>query len=210
MSTTHPNATHGMTDSPEYRSWCSMKARCCNSQNPSYPRYGGRGIKVCQRWLDSFSDFLADMGKKPTPKHTIDRFPDNNGNYEPGNCRWATAQEQSRNRRSNRVIEFGGVSRTVAEWADVLGVGYFTLARRIERKGYEVALSLPKPPDAKRGQGRRLGSDSHRATITESDVLTIRWRVANGEKLKAVAADYGLSESGVWRIVHRLTWRHVA
>lgn len=206
----HPNATHGLTESPEYRSWCSMKARCCNPRNPSYARYGGRGITVCPRWLDSFENFLADVGNRPGPKYTIDRFPNNDGNYEPGNVRWATAQEQSRNRRSNRVIEFGGASRTVAEWADVLGVRYFTLVQRIKRNGYEVALALPKPPVANLGKGHRMGSDSPHATINESDVPIIRQRVATGEELKAVGVDYGLSASGVWRIVHRITWKHVA
>lgn len=84
-------------ESPEYRSWSSMRKRCSQSSNASYTRYGGKGIKVCARW-DAFEDFLADMGTKPTPKHTIDRR-DSDGNYEPGNCRWATSKEQSANRR---------------------------------------------------------------------------------------------------------------
>lgn len=84
--------------SAEYRTWEAMKARCGNPNHVGYPRYGGRGISVCDRWSGSFSVFLADMGRKPTPKHSIDRI-DVNGDYEPANCRWATAKEQSANKR---------------------------------------------------------------------------------------------------------------
>lgn len=89
-------------DSPEYHSWRSMRSRCLNSNETEYKRYGGVGISVCQRW-DTFKNFLADMGTRPSGT-TLDRFPDPNGNYEPGNCRWATFSEQRRNRRE-RMLE---------------------------------------------------------------------------------------------------------
>jgi len=89
---------HAAPQSPEYVSWCRMIQRCTYPKASSYHRYGGRGIVVCERWSKSFEDFLADMGPKPTPKHTIDRWPNKRGNYEPGNCRWATAKEQAQNR----------------------------------------------------------------------------------------------------------------
>lgn len=94
--TTH-GCARGSGLSPEYRIWRSMKNRCCNSNVRHYVRYGGRGISVCDRWM-KFEDFLADMGPRPTPGHSIDRI-DNDGNYEPGNCRWATAKEQRANQR---------------------------------------------------------------------------------------------------------------
>lgn len=101
------NETHGHTTnkvvSPEYRAWINMKTRCYNVNSPDYSNYGGRGIYVCDRWLNSFKNFLSDMGKRPTSKHSLDRFPNNaTGVYEPSNCRWATAQEQSDNKRPRK------------------------------------------------------------------------------------------------------------
>lgn len=99
------NIKHGDTAggviAPEYTSWVCMILRCTDVKNHNYPNYGGRGISVCDRWQSEYSAFLADMGRKPTSKHSIDRV-NNNGNYEPGNCRWATMVEQCANRRPRR------------------------------------------------------------------------------------------------------------
>lgn len=106
-----------------------MLARCNNTNDPDY---GGRGIDVCDRWKESFNNFLDDMGERPDGT-TIDRFPDQDGNYEPGNCRWATPIEQGRNTRRNRIVEFCGRGMTLAEAAEIAGVEYSTAWRRLDR-----------------------------------------------------------------------------
>lgn len=95
--------THGMRRTPEYSTWCAMKARCFNPKSAHYSYYGGRGISICDEWKYSFETFFAYVGQKPTPRHSIDRFPDSNGNYEPGNVRWATVAEQSVNKRQRHT-----------------------------------------------------------------------------------------------------------
>jgi hypothetical protein len=105
---------------PEYKPWESMRARCNNPNRPCYDRYGGRGIKVCERWND-FSNFLEDVGPRPSPQHSLDRYPNVNGNYEPGNVRWATPKEQARNRRNNHFLTFNEETHTIAEWEEIKG-----------------------------------------------------------------------------------------
>jgi hypothetical protein len=103
-----PARTHGMTETPEYKSWSGMKSRCLNPSNKKYPEYGGRGIAVCQRWIDSFEAFFEDMGVKPGAQYSIGRK-ENDGNYEPDNCGWETPKQQANNRRRaklNRTEEY--------------------------------------------------------------------------------------------------------
>jgi hypothetical protein len=125
--------THGSRHTPEYRSWRAMKDRCLRPGATGYDRYGGRGITICERWLNSFQNFLADMGPQPEGDYSLDRHPDNNGHYEPGNCRWATGVEQSNNRRKAKprlLIEFNGESLTPGEWAKRLGIQVGTIYSR--------------------------------------------------------------------------------
>ncbi len=130
MNTTHGCAPRRGT-TPEYKTWASMKARCSNRGNTVYEFYGGRGIKVCERWVNSFENFLADMGSKPSPKNSIDRI-NSDGNYEPGNCKWSTDAEQNRNRRSNRNFTVDGETMCMTDWAKRLSIPYKTLWMRIE------------------------------------------------------------------------------
>lgn len=131
---------HGDAAAPEYKLRARMIQRCHSPQNSSFERYGGRGITVCKRWRDSYSAFLADVGRKPSREHSLDRI-DNNGNYEPGNVRWATRKEQMRNTRANRRLTFNGRTLTCAEWAEVLGINTKTLSGRLHR-GWSVAATL--------------------------------------------------------------------
>lgn len=124
------NRIHGMTTTRVYQVWKRMLSRCTNSNLKDYVNYGGRGIKVCERWRGSFENFCADMGEPPSDKHSIDRI-DNNGNYEPDNCRWATQIEQRNNTRANRFITYRGETRTLAEWARHSGITQPTLKKRL-------------------------------------------------------------------------------
>lgn len=133
---THGESRRGQR-TKEYEAWAQMLDRC-----KSHPRYAGRGIEVCERW-QTYQYFLEDMGRAPTPQHSIDRI-DNNGNYKPGNCRWATDKEQSNNRRTNRRLTWNGTTRTVAEWADEVGMNADTLKHRI-RKGWPIERALTEP-----------------------------------------------------------------
>ena len=119
--------THGLRNSTEFNIWCGMRQRCQNTKVPCYYRYGGRGISVCARW-EKFENFLADMGRRPSGA-SLERI-DNDGNYEPSNCRWATVTEQARNRRNSRVITHEGRTQTLVAWAEELGLSASTLQRR--------------------------------------------------------------------------------
>ena len=131
--------THGCSQSSTYGSWAAMKCRCTNANHVAYKHYGGRGISVCPRWLDSFENFLADLGERPVG-FTLDRInPD--GNYEPGNCRWVVPEIQGNNRRSNHLLTCDGVSLTLSEWSDVTGIKSTTLRERI-RRGWSVERAL--------------------------------------------------------------------
>lgn len=138
------SSSHKSTGSPEYVAWSHMRQRCTNKNSADYADYGGRGVKVCDSWMHSFTQFLSDMGVKPSPKHSIDRI-DVNGDYDPANCRWATSNEQARNKRSSRVICAFGETKSIHEWAEEIGVTALAIWKRLERGMHpEAALRLPK------------------------------------------------------------------
>jgi hypothetical protein len=124
--------THGKSYSQIHNAWCAIKTRCNNTKNPNYQRYGGRGIKVCKEWAESFEKFAADVGEPPSRKHSIERI-DNQGNYEPGNCRWATKTEQARNRRTSHFIVINGEKHCLSEWLEIKGLNKSTFEGRIRR-----------------------------------------------------------------------------
>lgn len=132
--------THGESrTSPEYRTWCSMKRRCTNPSTKNFRHYGGRGITVCQRWMDSYEVFLSDMGRRPSPKHTLDRI-DNNKGYSPDNCRWATYKEQALNKSTTRRIN----GKSVQELSLESGISVKCLQLRLHR-GWSIERATTQP-----------------------------------------------------------------
>ena len=163
----HSNRTH-TSASPTYRTWNSMLQRCLNPRHPKYSRYGAAGITVCDRWK-SFENFLADMGERPSAK-TIDRYPNRTGNYEPGNCRWATASEQQRNIKSNHLITFGGKTQCLADWSRETGLDASVIRFRLrQRWPLHHVLTVPTnfgnrimPEPSRRGKSRAVAAQPAR------------------------------------------------
>lgn len=133
------NLKHGMTKTRTYKVWCDMRERCRNASRDDWKNYGGRGIQVCTQWNESFEAFFADMGEC-LPGTQLDRI-DNEGNYEPGNCRWATREVQANNRRTNRLLTVAGRTQTLTEWGHEIGVAPDTIAMRIKR-GWDIERAV--------------------------------------------------------------------
>lgn len=135
------NRTHGITHRPTWNTWTGMIQRCHREWHQAWKNYGGRGIKVCERWR-VFANFYADMGERPDGM-TLDRI-DNNGDYEPGNCRWATAREQANNRVDCHLLTYQGRTMNVAQWAVAVGIPHRTLRGRL-RRGWSIERMLETP-----------------------------------------------------------------
>lgn len=140
--------SHGKSDTPTYKIWHSMVERCRNPNDQSYKGYGGRGITVCDRWK-SFQNFLDDMGEKP-PGLSLDRI-DNNGDYSPENCRWATALTQASNRRTNVVLSYNGISQSIAAWARDTGLTKSCILHRL-KSGWTIEQTLTISPSRANNQ----------------------------------------------------------
>lgn len=140
------NATHGMKRTPEYRSWIAMKTRCLNKHAGNYQDYGGRGISIFPEWIVSFEAFFAHMGPKPSQDMSIERI-DVNGNYEPGNVKWGTLEEQNNNRRDNRRMTAFGETMTISQWARRFGLKSHIIYQRLNR-GWSIEQTLKTPVKA--------------------------------------------------------------
>lgn len=136
-------ATAGGRPPREYYIWQNMRSRCRNPRNQVYAYYGGRGITICDRWFDSFEAFMADMGPRPSRKHSVERN-DNDGPYSPENCRWATKKEQARNTRKTRIIWVRGEPRVLAEIAETTGICEAAIRNRVERGWPSHLIDAPK------------------------------------------------------------------
>lgn len=157
---TRIKSTHGMSKSREHLIWRGMHGRCSCKTSGAYQYYGERGVVVCERWTgeDGFVNFLSDMGRCPSQRHSIDRI-DVNGNYEPGNCRWATNSEQAANKRDTVLLTANGETLCLTEWARRLGCRQSTIYGRIER-GWGVEDAVTRPPKQfKTTPGRKVNRE---------------------------------------------------
>jgi hypothetical protein len=176
--------THGLSKAPEYKVWQGMKQRCRNPRNGRYPEYGGRGITLCERW-DSFEVFWEDMGPRPSPDHSIDRI-DTNGNYEPGNCRWATRSEQQTNKRYYPAAH---LPKGNAHWTRI----YTLKAQQIGRANIAVMR----------------GEANGRARLTAQQVGVIKARIVSGVSDVVIAREFSVRPGAIWFIRAGKHWKHV-
>lgn len=140
-----PATTHGGSGTYTYTSWVAMKRRCIDTKAKDYPLYGGRGISICSRWLQSYANFLEDMGERSIGM-TLDRI-NSNGNYCKENCRWATRRTQGNNTSRNHVLTYRDTTHTLAEWSKITGIAYTTLRARINLLKWSTAKALEKEND---------------------------------------------------------------
>ncbi len=197
--TLHGQAKRGKA-TPLYLAWQSMLGRCENPGRHNYARYGGRGIRVCERWRASFEAFEADVGPHPGEGYSLDRFPDNNGHYEPGNVRWATRTEQQRNRDVSVFLERDGVRLNIMEWAERLGLEA-ALIRSRKAHGCSDAEAL-RP-----NEGIARGEKNPSAKLTADDVAALRSAAADGASIRALSARFGVCRSSVRNILAGRSWR---
>lgn len=198
---------HGLSYTPEYRAWQMMRLRCTNPENAAYADYGGRGIAVCERWLASPAHFIADMGPKPSKLHELDRA-DNDKGYTCGhcddcvakgataNCRWVTRKVNDRNRRSSRMVEFRGETRTLVEWCEILSLPYEPMAHRVG-SGWTPERAFTEPVRPKKQDGRTC-------KISAETIQRVRDGHGAGASLAAIARETGVSKSQVSRLVRWL------
>jgi hypothetical protein len=140
----HLNKTHGLTGTPEHRIWKAMKARCNNPNTVNYARYGGMGVRVCKEWDESFETFLAAVGPRPSPAHSLEREKNELG-YEPGNVRWATSAEQNRNTRRNVWVTHNDRTQILKDWCTELGIVSYKLASERIIGGWDKVAAITTP-----------------------------------------------------------------
>ncbi len=185
------NASHGMAGTAIYLVWRGMIDRCNNQKSKSYASYGGRGISVCQEWMASFERFLSDMGERPVGA-SIERI-NNDGNYCPDNCRWASRSEQATNKRNNVHIEVDGERLTISQWAERIGCSPSAITSRI-KSGMSlrdaVTTPIPERPNAK---------------LTQDDAICIR-RSYPSKPCTQLAREFGVSKKTILNVIHRKTF----
>jgi hypothetical protein len=200
------NKKHGKTKSVEYAIWNSMKMRCNNLNNDSYDYYGGRGIKVCERWANSFENFYEDMGKRPEGM-SIDRI-DVNADYCPENCRWATVEEQSRNKRDNVYIEYKGERKILSDWAKELNMSVPALSNRLNKYGYTIEEAFNTKINGSKSS-KLSGEKNPMSKLNIENVKEIKILLMQGEKILNLAKKYDVSITAISNIKNGKRWNNV-
>lgn len=201
-----------VTHHPLYILWVGMIQRCENVNNSHYKYYGGRGIKVCPRWRNSFTDFLEDVGERPSPRHTLDRYPNVDGDYSKDNFRWATYDEQSRNKRSNRYITWRGETLILKDWATRFGVHISTLAESIKKYGEEDAFRFAEMRlvRGRRRRGIHRGHVVNTSKLTEQQAREIKSILALGVSsygsILELARRFNVSDTAIRLIRNGKNW----
>ncbi|HVI40923.1 MAG TPA: hypothetical protein VM577_09705 [Anaerovoracaceae bacterium] len=194
-----------MSDTRIHRIWKNMLTRCSNPKVECFKNYGGRGISVCERWR-VFENFFADMGQPPSPKHSIDRI-DVNGDYRPGNCRWATSKEQAQNKTTSRSVKAFGKAMTATEWSSRTSISSARIRARIARGwSEEEALTIPMGSFRKPRVGLQ-GSKSPLSKITEAQVLQARKERSEGVHYLETIKNLGITRGQYWSAI--LCWKHL-
>jgi hypothetical protein len=202
------NKKHGEAQkTKEYSAWSRLPGRCYNPKHKAYKNYGGRGITICDRWRYSYENFLADMGRAPSPKHSIDRI-DNDGNYEPSNCRWATAKVQGNNQRKTKKVDFNGEKRTILELSLTSKIPRRKIYERVHYRGWSIedAMSHPigtiiKPKGVK-------GEKNGMSILNPKKVLEIR-ALKGIKSAHELGVAYGIKTPTVHSIWRRTCWKHI-
>ncbi len=180
--------THASRGSSEFRIWMQMIGRCTTPTHRRFADYGGRGIQVCERWLESVTNFIADMGRRPSADHQLERK-DNDGPYAPHNCVWATRTEQGRNKRNNVLMTLAGRTQPMSAWAEELKLPYSTLRRRKARLGWSDEEALMTPVGGATSERRRAAKAQLTAAQTRALELAAA-RSVRGVELTALGCDY--------------------
>ncbi|MBU5486473.1 hypothetical protein KQI86_19415 [Clostridium sp. MSJ-11] len=199
------NHKHKMSGTRLYKTWQNMKKRCINPKDKSYVNYGGRGIKVCDEWSNSFEHFMKwALSNGYSNNLTIDRI-DVSGNYEPSNCRWSNDTEQARNRRSNVLVNYKGKEITLIELSEITGIEYGCLSGRYERgdRGKRLIRNINEDKNVPKG------SIQHLSKLTEESVSEIKALLRKGVLQKEIAKRYKVSPSAINSIARNRTWKHI-
>lgn len=196
-----------LTNTRPYRIWLGMRRRCYRKDSHNYHLYGGRGIKICDEWKDDFKTFWKDMKDGYANNLTIDRI-NNDGDYEPNNCRWYTLKEQANNKRSNVFIEYNGERKTIAQWTVEAGFGYQTILKRL-KAGWDNGKTLTTRPRKKLGNGEKIyPATSPNKKLNHESVREIKEMLSLGESGVILAKMYNVSPQTICDIRKGRAWAH--